>query len=93
VSAEVGGRRFAEPVRRNNDELADMGGGRPDHFAGFVAATPLADPDASAAEAMRAVGELGALGVQLEEDSVNLPLHEHRYAALWQALAELGAGA
>ena len=37
----------------------------PDRFAGFVAALPLADVDDAIEEARHAVGELGALGVQI----------------------------
>src|SRR5262249_50882206 len=59
----------------------------------FAAATPLADPDAAVEEATRAVRQLGALGLQLEEDPINLPLHEDRYEALFAALANLGAAA
>lgn len=82
----------ADVVRRNNDELARMVAQHPDHFAGFVAATPITDPDAATSEAIRAVGELGALGVQLEADAINIPLHEERYRPLFAAMAELGAG-
>jgi predicted TIM-barrel fold metal-dependent hydrolase len=35
---------------------------------------------------VRAVRELGALGVQLEADAVNLPLHEDRYDPLFDAM-------
>ncbi|MBV9335121.1 MAG: amidohydrolase [Solirubrobacterales bacterium] len=79
-------------VRRNNEELAQLVERYPEQFAGWVAATPLADPDAATEEAARSVRELGALGVQLEEDAVNFPLHEARYEPLFAAMEELGAG-
>jgi aminocarboxymuconate-semialdehyde decarboxylase len=79
-------------VRRNNDELAEIAARNADHFLSFVAATPISDPDAATAEAIRAVTELGALGGQLEADAVNLPLHEERYEPLFAAIAELGGG-
>jgi aminocarboxymuconate-semialdehyde decarboxylase len=81
-----------EVVRRNNDELAEITGQHPDQFAGFLAATPISDPDSATTEAVRAVAELGALGVQLEADSVDLPLHDGRYEPLFAAMAERGAG-
>jgi aminocarboxymuconate-semialdehyde decarboxylase len=82
---------FAEAVRRNNDELAAIAARHGDQFAGFVAATPIADPDAATEEAIRCVSELGALGVQLEADAISLPLHESRYESLFAAVEELDA--
>lgn len=82
----------AELVRRNNDELAEIVAEHPDQFAGFIAATAITDPDAATGEAIRAVTELGALGVQLEADPVNTPLHDAPYEPLFAAMAQLGAG-
>lgn len=86
------GPTVGEVVRRNNEQMAEMVTGHADRFAGFVAATPITDPDAATEEAIRSVRDLGALGVQLEEDAVNLPLHEDRYDPLFAAMEELGAG-
>lgn len=88
----VSGQAAVDLVRRNNEEMAEIVRRHPDQFPGWIAATPLADPEAAAAEAARAVRELGALGVQLEEDAVNLPLHEPRYEPLFAAMADLDAG-
>jgi aminocarboxymuconate-semialdehyde decarboxylase len=82
---------LAEMVRRNNEELAEIAARYPDCFAGHVAATPIADPDAATEEAIRCVRDLGALGVQLEADAVSFPLHEDRYKPLFAAMDELGA--
>jgi predicted TIM-barrel fold metal-dependent hydrolase len=92
LDPRLAGRPLLELVRRNNDELAEIVRLRPDRFAGFAAATAIADPDAAAEEAVRSVCELGALGVQLEADAVNLPLHEDSYDPLFAAMEELGAG-
>jgi aminocarboxymuconate-semialdehyde decarboxylase len=78
-------------VRRNNEELAEIAARHPDRFAGHVAATPITDPDAATDEAIRCVRDLGALGVQLEADAVNFPLHEDRYEPLFAAMEKLGA--
>jgi predicted TIM-barrel fold metal-dependent hydrolase len=78
-------------IRRNNDEMAETVARHPSRFAGFAAATPIADPDAAAAEAVRAVRSLGALGVQLEEDASEFPLHDSRYDPLFASMADLGA--
>ena len=79
-------------MRRGNEQMAEMVAGHADRFVGFVAATPVTDPDAATEEAIRSVRDHGALGVQLEEDAVNLPLHEDRYDPLFAAMEELGAG-
>jgi predicted TIM-barrel fold metal-dependent hydrolase len=92
LDPRLAGRPLLELVRRNNEELAEIVGLRPDRFAGFAAATAIAEPDAAAEEAVRSVCELGALGVQLEEDAVNLPLHEDHYDPLFAAMERLGAG-
>jgi len=47
-----------------NDGLAELVAGH-DRFVGFVASLPLNNPDASMAEAERAIDQLGATGVQL----------------------------
>jgi aminocarboxymuconate-semialdehyde decarboxylase len=82
---------LVEVVRRNNEELAEIATRRPDRFAGHVAATAISDPDAATDEAIRCVRDLGALGVQLEADAVNFPLHDDRYEPLFAAMEELGA--
>ena len=91
-SLSQSGPTAGEVVRRNNAQMAEMVSGHPDRFAGFVAATPVTDPDAATEEAIRSVRDLSALGVQLEEDAINLPLHEDRYDPLFAAMEELGAG-
>jgi aminocarboxymuconate-semialdehyde decarboxylase len=82
---------LAEVVRRNNEELAEIAARHQDRFVGHVAATPITDADAATEEAIRSVRDLGALGVQLEADAVNFPLHEDRYEPLFAAMEELGA--
>jgi uncharacterized protein len=82
---------LVELVRRNNEDTAEMVERYPDQFAGWVAATPISDPDAATEEAVRSVRELGALGVQLEADAINFPLHDARYETLFAAIEQLGA--
>lgn len=91
VYAGLPDKEVVDLVHRNNEEMAELVSRHSDRFAGFAAATPLADPDAAAKEAVRAVRELGALGVQLEEDAVAFPLHEDRYDPLFAAMEDLGA--
>jgi len=91
IEPSLAGPGLVELVRRNNDEMAELVERYPEQFAGWIAATPLADPDAATEEAERSVRELGALGVQLEEDAINLPLHEERYKPLFAAMEQLDA--
>src|SRR5215470_9984513 len=82
---------LADLVRRNNDEMAETINKYPARFAGFAAATPISNPAAATAEAVRAVRELGALGVQLEEDASEFPLHNGNYDPLFAAMEDLNA--
>jgi aminocarboxymuconate-semialdehyde decarboxylase len=54
----------AELATIANDGLASLVAGH-DRFVGFVASLPMNDPDASLAEAKRAIDQLGATGVQM----------------------------
>lgn len=91
VFSGLAGQALIRLIQRNNDEMAEIVQRNPERFAGFAAATPVTDPEAAAQEAIRSMRELGALGVQLEEDALNLPLHEGRYEPLFAALDELAA--
>jgi uncharacterized protein len=76
---ELGERRTAlELATEANDELAGLVGRYPDRFAGFVAALPMNDPHAAAAEFDRAMTQLGALGAQLHTNVGGAPLDEPR---------------
>jgi uncharacterized protein len=66
-------------AQRANDEMAELVRRFPDRFVGFAAALPLSDVDASLAEIDRAVGELGALGVQLFTNVRGAPLDHPRF--------------
>jgi uncharacterized protein len=69
----------AELARRANDEMAELVRRFPEEFVGFAAALPLADVEASLAEIDRAVGGLGALGVQLFTNVLGAPLDHPRF--------------
>jgi aminocarboxymuconate-semialdehyde decarboxylase len=86
------GQSMIDLVRQSNEEMARITSQHPDRFVGFAAATPIFDPAAATDEAVRAVRELGALGVQLEEDATEFPLHDDRYDPLFSAMEDLGAG-
>lgn len=92
VQRDGASQSLGDLVRRNNEDMAETVRRHPDRFVGFAAATPIIDPEAATEEANRAVRELGALGVQLEEDAIEFPLHDHRYEPLFQAMEGLDAG-
>jgi predicted TIM-barrel fold metal-dependent hydrolase len=79
----------AELASLGNDEMAGMVRSHPDRFPGFVAGLPMNDVDATLAEVDRAVGELGALGVQIYTHVNGRPLDEPEFAPLFERMAEL----
>ena len=76
-------------ARLANDEMAELVRSRPDTFAGFVAGVPLNDVDASVAELDRAIGGLGALGIQIYTHVNGLPLDDPRFEPVFARMAEL----
>jgi 2,3-dihydroxybenzoate decarboxylase len=77
-------------ARTANDALAEIVRRRPDRFAGF-AAVALQDPAAAAAEAERAVRELGFRGVLVNGYSNGVPYYDDdRYLPFWEAMEGLG---
>ena len=80
-----------ELARIANEGLAGLVEQRPERFAQWVAALPLADVDDAINEARRAVRELGAAGVQIYT-SVRGEAWDHpRWTAFFDAMAELDA--
>jgi uncharacterized protein len=80
-----------EMARLANEGLAELAERHPEHFAGFVAALPLADVDDAIAEARRAVRELGAAGVQIYTNVSGVAWDHPRFAPFFDAMAELDA--
>ena len=74
-----------------NDGFVELCATEKDHFPGWVAQVSLAAPDAGAAEAERAVKQLGALGVQVYNNVAGKPLDRPEYAPFWKKMNELGA--
>ena len=76
-------------AREANDALASIVASRPDRFAGF-GAIALQDPAAAAAEAERAVRELGMRGVLVNGYSNGAPYYDdERYWGFWERLEAL----
>ncbi len=78
----------AEFARLANEEMAELVSMHPDLFAGFAAALPLNDIDASLTELDRAARDLGALGAQLFSNMQGVPLDDPRFVPLLVRLEE-----
>lgn len=76
-------------ARMVSDELAEMIAGHPRHFAGFVASMPMNNPDAACIEAVRAVRELGASGIQMFTNVAGRPLSDPAYFEIFRTMTEL----
>jgi len=77
-----------ELARIANDSMADLVDRHPDRFAGFAAALMMTDMDGSMDELHRAVGELGASGVQIFTNINGEPLDQDKFEPLFAAMAE-----
>jgi uncharacterized protein len=78
-----------EIARLGNEGLAELVASHPDRFAGFVACLPMNDVDGALAEIEHAIGDLGALGVQIYTHVNGHPLDEPRFEPLFARMAEL----
>lgn len=74
--------------RRHNDELTELVAGHPDRLLA-VAALPLQDPSAAAAELARAVGDLGMLGAYVGAESAAGQLDDPAMDELYAACTDL----
>jgi predicted TIM-barrel fold metal-dependent hydrolase len=74
-------------ARLVNDAMAELVARYPERFPAFVAALPLNDPDAALREIDRAVGQLGARGVQIFSNVNGQPLDRPELLALFEAMA------
>jgi predicted TIM-barrel fold metal-dependent hydrolase len=77
-------------ARLANDEMAEIVRARPDRFPAFVASLPMNNPDAALAEIDRAIGQLGATGVQVYTNVNGRPLDLPEYHDVFARMAELG---
>jgi predicted TIM-barrel fold metal-dependent hydrolase len=74
---------------RANDEMAAVASAHPDRFPAFTACLALSDVDAALAEIDRAVGDLGARGIQLYTNVNGRPLSDPRFRPVFARMAEL----
>ncbi len=75
-------------ARLANDEMAALVSRHPDRFPGFVASLPMNNPDAAVAEIDRAIGSLGATGVQVFTNVNGRPLDAPEFRPIFARMAE-----
>jgi uncharacterized protein len=70
-----------------NDGMAELVARYPDRFPGFVASLAYDDPDAALREAIRALDQLGARGIQMFTNVHGTPMSAPAYRPIFEALA------
>ena len=83
----VRGAGAADMARAANDGMAELVASHPERFPGFVAAVAYDDPDAAAREAIRAIDDLGARGIQMFTNVLGVPMSAPAYLPIFEALA------
>jgi predicted TIM-barrel fold metal-dependent hydrolase len=74
-------------ARVANDAMAELCEKHPQRFPGFVAAVSLDDVEAALQETERAIGTLGARGIQIFTNIAGHPLDEERFKPVLAAMA------
>jgi aminocarboxymuconate-semialdehyde decarboxylase len=87
IEVMVSGGDAVDLARAANDGMAELVQRHPERFPGFVASLPLGDPEAALAELDRAIGTLGARGIQLFSNINGGPLTSPELAPLFEAMA------
>jgi predicted TIM-barrel fold metal-dependent hydrolase len=77
-------------ARAANDGMAELVRSHPGRFPAFVAALPLADPDAAARELERALDDLGACGFQIFSNILGKPISAPEFLPLFEAVHRRG---
>jgi aminocarboxymuconate-semialdehyde decarboxylase len=78
-----------ELAKIGNDGLAELTAKHPRHFPAFIAQAPLAAGEAGVAEVERALGELGAVGVQIYTNVGGRPLDRPEFEGFFAAMNRL----
>lgn len=83
----AGPERTPELARLANDGMAELVARHPDRFIGFVASLPLNNPGLCPGEIDRAVGELGARGIQIQTNVLGEPLDRPEMMPIFERMA------
>jgi len=90
IESYADARSGPELARLANDAMAELVAKHPERFAGFAAAVYLPDMEASLRELDRAIGQLGAKGVQTFTNIKGRPLDEPAFLPLFAAMHKYG---
>jgi aminocarboxymuconate-semialdehyde decarboxylase len=83
----AGPERTPELARLANDGLAELCRAHPDRFPAFIASLPMNNVDACLAEIDRAIGTLGARGVQVFTNVAGKPLSAPEFRPIFARMA------
>ena len=86
IEAYAGPRDAVDLARRANDGMAEIVRKYPNRFPGFIASLPLNNPDGTLEEIDRAIGTLGARGVQIFSNIAGKPLDAPEFIPLFEAM-------
>jgi aminocarboxymuconate-semialdehyde decarboxylase len=87
---DVAGPELAPTLARiANDTMAELCARHPDRFPAFVAAVSMHDVEAALEELHRAIGKLGAKGIQLYTNVAGRPLDDAAFLPVFDAMAAL----
>lgn len=81
---------WRELARLGNDSMAELCQKYPERFPSFLAAVPLRDPEGAIAEARRAIGQLGACGIQIPANVSGKSLDAPEFREIFQEVENLG---
>ena len=87
IEAYAGPEDAAGLAERANDGMAELVRKYPDRFPGFVASLPLNNPDATLREIDRAIGQLGARGIQIFSNIAGKPLDAPEFLPMFDVMA------
>ncbi len=89
LEALAGPREAAELARLGNDGMAEMCARHPDRLPGFIATVAMNDENSALAEIDRAIGELGAVGVQIHSNVAGKPLDNPEFLPIFERISQL----
>ena len=92
IEAFGGPKETPEIARFANDGLAELTRKHPQRFPSFIASLAMNNPDEATKEAIRAVTELGAGGVQIFTNVTGEPLDEPKYQPFFDEMARRDIG-
>jgi predicted TIM-barrel fold metal-dependent hydrolase len=83
-----GPEKAAELARRGNDGCAEIVNKYPDRFPGFIAKLAMNDAAEAVKEIHRAIGQLGAVGVEFYTNANGKPLDLPEFEEIYRVMAE-----